>query len=60
MGDDVAEELFVLAARAGTQNVTIVLAPVDLRRRPLPGDLNVGWRAALYADLRDRLAKLPP
>lgn len=32
MGDPVAEELFVLAARAGVENVEVVVSPVDFRR----------------------------
>jgi hypothetical protein len=59
MGDDAAEELFVLAAASGIENVTVILSPVDLRRRPLPAGLNEGWRADLYADLTARLARLP-
>ena len=58
MGDDVAEELFVLAAETGVGNVTIVLAPVDLRTRPLPAGLDEGWRGELYARVKDNLSKL--
>jgi len=59
MGDDAAEDLFVLTATTGIEKVTVILSPVDLRRRPLPATLNEGWRADLYADLVARLAKLP-
>ena len=59
MGDDTAEELFVLAAVSGIQNVTVVLAPVDLRRRELPNGLSEGWRAALYSRLAAQMARLP-
>ena len=58
VGDDAAEELFVLAATAGVRNVTVVLAPVDLRRRPLPAGLGEGWRRELYRRLGDRMAEL--
>ncbi len=59
MGDPTAEELFVLAAAAGVQNVTVVLAPVDLRHRPLPADLEGPRFADRYAAVRAELAKLP-
>ena len=58
MGDDVAEELFVLAALTGTENVTIVLSPVDLRNRQLPAGLDDGWRRQIYADIAAYLSKL--
>ena len=59
MGDPVAEELFVLAANVGVENVTIVLAPLDLRTRLLPDGLDAGWRRELYESIRSELAKLP-
>lgn len=39
MGDAAIEELFVLAADVGIENVTIVLSPVDLRVTSLPAEL---------------------
>ena len=59
MGDPAAEELFVLAATVGVGNVTIVLSPVDLRKRTLPPGLNTGWRDELYSAVRYRMADLP-
>jgi hypothetical protein len=59
MGDVAAEDLFVLAAAAGVQNVTVILAPMDLRRRPLPPLPDNGWRTELYASLKDSLERLP-
>ena len=59
IGDPAAEELFVLAAATGLEIVTVVLSPVDLRVRPLPPGLGDGWRGALYADVKARMAKLP-
>ena len=59
VGDDAAEELFVLAALAGTRNVTIVLSPVDLRKSELPPELRGGPRAEVYAEIGRRLAVLP-
>ena len=58
MGDPAAEDLFILAAAAGIENVTIVLAPLDLRREPLPPGLRGGWRDELYATIRARLMEL--
>ncbi len=60
MGDSAAEELFILAAEVGLENVTAVITPVDLRRDPLPAELGGGWREDLYARLRAALADLPP
>jgi hypothetical protein len=59
VGDDAAEDLFVLAATTGIENVTVVLAPVDLRVRGLPRGMDAGWRSELYVALSDRLRKLP-
>jgi hypothetical protein len=38
--------------------VTIVLSPVDLRKRPLPAGLDDGWRRRLYADITALLSDL--
>lgn len=59
MGDPVAEELFVLSALTGIENVTIVIAPMDLRTRELPSGLDEGWRREMYDAVRAQLAKLP-
>lgn len=58
MGDSAAEELFVLAAGAGVENVTVVLSPVDLRARPLPAELGGSADAERYSVLRSELARL--
>lgn len=63
MGDPAAEDLFVLTALTGIDNVTIVIAPLDLRSRELPAGLEGAqgdWRRDLYATLRHRLSQLPP
>jgi hypothetical protein len=61
MGDQAAEDLFVLAADAGWQNAVIVVSPVDFRRHALPPDYRppAGWVEDLYASLRVELAGLP-
>ncbi len=58
MGDPVAEELFVLAAAAGIDHVTVVLAPLDLRHRPLPAELGTPRFAGRYAAVRAASARL--
>ncbi|HWL52781.1 MAG TPA: L,D-transpeptidase family protein [Chthoniobacteraceae bacterium] len=61
MGDPAAEELFVLAARSGIENVEVIIAPVDFRVRALPEKLAATlppWTRELYDDLRKALAEL--
>jgi murein L,D-transpeptidase YafK len=62
IGDEAAEDLFVLAADTGLKNITVILSPVDFREgktvtttRPLPA-----WTAALYEKIRAKLKELPP
>jgi hypothetical protein len=59
MGDAAAEELFLLAAEAGIENVSVLIAPVDLRTALLPAELAGAWRDELYAGLREQLGRLP-
>lgn len=51
MGDEAIEELFVLTAKAGKENVKVVIAPRDFRRHP-PESLQSGdlpeWSPELY------------
>jgi hypothetical protein len=62
MGDEVAEDLFVLAADAGLQRIAVILAPWDLRRHPAPGaDVPLpAWAPGLYTSIADALRRLPP
>jgi len=62
MGDEAAEDLFVLAADAGIGNVRIVIAPVDFRKEAAPADLPVDppWVAGLYGEIREEIARYPP
>lgn len=61
VGDQAAEDLFVLAADAGFASAVVMISPVDFRRASLP----VGYRAStpwvgdLYAQLRTRMYSLP-
>lgn len=60
MGDEVAEELFVLTAETGRENVKVVLSPVDFRKRKLPRGLDLPpWTGELYGQLREELRQLP-
>lgn len=61
MGDEAAEELFVLAADTGCTNAQVLICPVDFRTRELPADRSTTppWTEALYAELRTELARLP-
>jgi murein L,D-transpeptidase YafK len=61
VGDEAAEDIFVLTADLDLQNVTIVLCPTDLRVKNLP-EVGYDWPAwypELVAQLKDQLAKLP-
>src|SRR5262249_33602519 len=61
MGDEAAEELFVLAAEAGWEGAVVVLSPVDFRRNILPVDYRAqpAWVDDLYVRLRAELARFP-
>jgi hypothetical protein len=61
MGDEAAEDLFVVAALAGVENVSILIAPCDLRasRDAVPPEGAPAWTAALWDSIRAELAVLP-
>jgi hypothetical protein len=61
MGDEASEDLFVLAAETGLENIRVILSPVDFRARELPSDAGPlpPWTDGLYAQIRRELAKLP-
>src|SRR5262245_13182787 len=61
IGDQAAEELFVLAVDAGWENAVVVLSPVDFRRSVLPADYRAPapWVRDLYAELRAALEQFP-
>jgi murein L,D-transpeptidase YafK len=59
VGDEAAEDLFVLAAAAKPQNVKVILSPVDFRKRTLEGDIAPGWTKELYSRIRKELGKYP-
>lgn len=57
MGDEAAEDLFVLAAETGIDRVEILLSPVDFRVRDLPEDRppSPAWTPQLYGSIRREL-----
>jgi murein L,D-transpeptidase YafK len=60
MGDETAEDLFVLAAQTGIENISVILSPVDFRKTNLPDIRHTlpEWTNALYGQLRRELSKL--
>jgi murein L,D-transpeptidase YafK len=60
MGDEAAEDLFVLVAETGARNASVILAPVDFRARGLPADTPPlpAWAGELYRRIRAELGKL--
>ena len=60
MGDEAAEDLFVLAAETGIDNITVILSPVDFRKRELPASMPAipAWTPELYASIKRELEKL--
>ena len=73
IGDTSAEELFILAAQVGIEQMEVVIVPVDFRLRPqIPAEAwdvpdaatravlePPDWTPGLYRRLRARLAALP-
>jgi hypothetical protein len=62
MGDPASEDLFVLAADTGINNIKIILSPVDFRRgKTVPhADQLPAWTQALYQTIKSNLNELPP
>lgn len=61
VGDEAAEDLFVLAADTGLSNVTVIIAPHDFRvGRPIRQTNQLpAWAELLYSQISSRLAELP-
>jgi murein L,D-transpeptidase YafK len=61
MGDEAAEDLFVLATDTGLPNISVVLSPVDFRLgKTVPPTAKLPpWTESLYAQLKTRLKELP-
>lgn len=60
MGDEAAEDLFVLAAEAGIGNVLVILSPIDFRTRGLPLSMPTlpSWIRERYDTIQAELKKL--
>lgn len=61
MGDEAAEDLFVLAADTGIEKITVILAPVDFRAgKTVPANAKLpDWTKELYPQIKARLTELP-
>lgn len=61
MGDQTAEDMFVLAADVGLPHLTVLIAPVDFRKgENVPDSVQLpAWSGSLYADIKTRLGELP-
>ena len=61
MGDEASEDLFVLAADTGLQNITVVLSPVDFRTvKTFPfGPKIPAWANSVYQTIKEWLVQLP-
>jgi len=61
MGDEAAEDLFVLAADTGLQNIKVVLSPVDFRTGAvIPKVVKLpDWTDGLYNQIKTEMAALP-
>lgn len=60
VGDEAAEDLFVLAGRTGTGNIDVIMSPVDFRTTGMPElshPLPV-WTEGLYVQIKQSLLKL--
>jgi len=62
MGDETIEELFVLTAQVGKENVKVVIAPHDPRRSPLEADIEglPEWTPELYETISNEIRALSP
>jgi len=62
MGDEAIEELFVLTAQVGAENVKVVIAPHDPRAYPLETDSKTlpQWTPALYSLISREIKALSP
>ena len=60
MGNQAAEDLFILAALAGKEQVEIVVAPTDFRRQPVrTPDGAPAWLRGLYGKIKAALDRFP-
>ncbi len=64
VGDQAAEELFVLAANVGLQNIKLIIAPTDFRQHGLPTfqPKQPDWLPKLYTEIASAMSEFraPP
>jgi len=60
MGDETAEDLFILATETGIKNVSVILSPIDFRKSTLPEVMHTlpEWTDVLYEHIKRELSKL--
>jgi murein L,D-transpeptidase YafK len=60
MGDETAEDLFILATETGIDNISVILSPVDFRKSTLPEAAHAlpEWTDVLYEQIKQELSKL--
>ena len=60
MGDQAAEDLFILAAVTGIENISVILSPVDFRKSTFPELTHAlpKWTEVLYEQIKQKLLKL--
>jgi hypothetical protein len=60
MGDQAAEELFILAAQVSKERIRIVVSPTDFRvSNTVPSPRAPAWTQELYQALRKELRQYP-
>ena len=61
MGDEAAEDLFILAADTGLANTQAIISPVDFRTgKVVPKEVKLpDWAPALYSRIKEQLNALP-
>ncbi|MEO7167819.1 MAG: L,D-transpeptidase family protein [Spartobacteria bacterium] len=60
VGDEGAEDLFVVAALTETREIPLVISPVDFRTREFVAPAEApGWTEELYREIRTELALFP-
>ena len=60
MGDEAAEDLFVLASETGIENISVLLSPVDFRDNGLSGNTKdiPAWTRVLYTKIGKKIDNL--
>ena len=62
MGDEAAEDLFVLTELVGLSNVRVIITPVDMRHEemPKPDPESPKWLPELYDQIKESMKDLQP